>query len=371
MKFLHSGVSIVNIPVFRYLLVLCLSVSILGCDAIRQLSQPKSETVLASYFQAVKEGRTADAYAFLSAEDKSVQPVESFLGDGDNKSEAFVALLRSSMEYKVLSVTENGDKATASVEMTQPDISVLMKEMMGAAFAAAFSAKKDHDTGAILEKQIADKYAKGNLPTVKKTEVMNLVREDDGWKVYLGLLEKKQKKEREEQINALLKEASSLKTNEKLVDSLAKYDAVLTIDNNNKDALEARHEVSRLLDEAKTKNEYIQNIELYDVKSRYYETYLDGRKPGVEFKLKNKGDRSLDRVQVTVYFKDPSGAVIAEEDYTPVLVTEYSFGSNKPLKPNYIWQMESGKFYKAESVPTEWKEGAVSAKITRIEFSKN
>ena len=91
--------------------------------------------------------------------------------------------------------------------------------------------------------------------------------------------------------------------------------------------------------------------------------------PGVEFKLKNKGDRTLRKVEVTVYFKDHSGAIIAEEDYNPVLVTKYSFGGdNKPLKPNYIWQLERGKFLQAKSVPSEWAKGKAEARITDIDF---
>ena len=98
---------------------------------------------------------------------------------------------------------------------------------------------------------------------------------------------------------------------------------------------------------------------------------LDGRVPGVRFKLRNKGDKTLDKVKVVVLFKDAFGAVIAEQDYHPVLVSEYSFsGDNKPLKPGYIWQMEQGKFYKAKSVPSEWKEGSAEAKITEIRFAK-
>ena len=62
--------------------------------------------------------------------------------------------------------------------------------------------------------------------------------------------------------------------------------------------------------------------------------------------------------------------MIAEEEFNPVLVTKYSFGNNKPLRPNYIWQQERGQFYQAKSVPSEWKEGAVKAKITDIEFAE-
>jgi hypothetical protein len=112
------------------------------------------------------------------------------------------------------------------------------------------------------------------------------------------------------------------------------------------------------------------NLALYDLRSKYYESMVDGKVPGVEFKLKNNGDRALSRVDVTVYFKDESGSVIFEKSYSPVLVSEYSFsGNNDPLKPGYIWQQERGRFYSAKDVPTEWAEGSVEAAITRIEFS--
>jgi hypothetical protein len=107
----------------------------------------------------------------------------------------------------------------------------------------------------------------------------------------------------------------------------------------------------------KIKQDYIKNLEIYDVKAHYYDTVLNGRTPGVEFKIKNNGTKTLDEVKVTVYFKDAKGNTIAEEDYTPVLVSSFSLSNNKPLRPNYIWQMERGKFFDAKSVPSEWKEG--------------
>jgi hypothetical protein len=117
---------------------------------------------------------------------------------------------------------------------------------------------------------------------------------------------------------------------------------------------------------------YIQdNLEIYEFEAKYMDAVLEGRIPGVRFKLRNKGDKTLDRVKVVVLFKDASGAVIAEQNYLPVLVSECNFsGGNKPLKPGYIWQMEQGKFYKATSVPNEWKEGSAEARITEVRFAK-
>jgi hypothetical protein len=118
----------------------------------------------------------------------------------------------------------------------------------------------------------------------------------------------------------------------------------------------------------KKKQEYLKNLQVYDFKARYYKSLLDGRMPGVEFKIKNNGQETLDMVKVTVYFKDAQRKTIAEEHYTPVFVSDSSLSNNTPLKPNYIWQLERGKFYSAKSVPSEWKEGAAEIQITDIRF---
>ena len=120
--------------------------------------------------------------------------------------------------------------------------------------------------------------------------------------------------------------------------------------------------------EESVKSQYIPQINLYDFNAKYYETYLDGKIPGVTFKLKNESDKILKEVEVTVYFKDLSNNVIAEENYYPVLFNTSSFNDGKPLKQNYVWQMEQGKFYSAKSVPSEWQEGNAIAEITNIEF---
>lgn len=110
-------------------------------------------------------------------------------------------------------------------------------------------------------------------------------------------------------------------------------------------------------------------LTVYDLRARYFDSLLDGRIPGVEFKIKNNGDRTLDEVKVRVVFQDKDGKAIAEEEYYPVLVTSSGIGDNKPLRPNYIWRQESGRFYSAKKVPSEWVPGRATATITDIEFS--
>lgn len=118
------------------------------------------------------------------------------------------------------------------------------------------------------------------------------------------------------------------------------------------------------------KQDYMRTqVKVYDFMAQYRDGVVSDRVPAINFKIRNAGTRILDMVEVTVYFGDSDETIIAEEKYYPVLVNKFGLGENKPLKANYIWQLESGHFYAAKSVPSEWKEGAARAKVTDIRFS--
>ncbi|HEY4952842.1 MAG TPA: hypothetical protein VII71_05610, partial [Verrucomicrobiae bacterium] len=120
---------------------------------------------------------------------------------------------------------------------------------------------------------------------------------------------------------------------------------------------------------SKEKSDYIiMNLRLYDFAAQYHDSEFNGKVPGVDFKIKNWGQRILNEIEVTVYFKDASSNIISEDKFYPVLVAEFGT-DNEPLKPGYIWQQEQGKFYAAKKVPSEWQEGNATAKITDIKFS--
>ena len=82
--------------------------------------------------------------------------------------------------------------------------------------------------------------------------------------------------------------------------------------------------------------------------------------------IRNLGNRTLNKVEIIIYFLDKDGMPIFEETYSPVWVSEYSFGtSNKPLKPNY-----SRRFgYIIDDVPSDWAK-KVKAEITDIRFER-
>lgn len=109
-----------------------------------------------------------------------------------------------------------------------------------------------------------------------------------------------------------------------------------------------------------------EHVELYELQARYYDSVLDGRVPGVTFKIRNNGDRTLTMVRVRVVFRDENDQPIAEEEYTPV--SSYSYTGSTVLRPNYIWQNERNRFYTASQVPSEWRSGNAVASIVEIEF---
>lgn len=82
--------------------------------------------------------------------------------------------------------------------------------------------------------------------------------------------------------------------------------------------------------------------------------------------IRNLGNRTLNKVEIIIYFLDKDGMPIFEETYSPVWVSEYSFGtSNKPLKPNY-----SRRFgYRIDDVPSDWAK-KIKAEITDIRFER-
>ncbi|KKO53453.1 hypothetical protein [Paenibacillus sp. DMB20] len=116
-------------------------------------------------------------------------------------------------------------------------------------------------------------------------------------------------------------------------------------------------------------DEYINNLlQVYDFKAVYMDSWLDGKVPGVVFKIKNKGKKTLSEIEVTVYFTDGKGNNIAEETYYPVLDSGVS--DFKELKPNYTFQFDNDHFYSAKLVPKEWKSGNATIKITSIKFKE-
>jgi hypothetical protein len=88
-------------------------------------------------------------------------------------------------------------------------------------------------------------------------------------------------------------------------------------------------------------------------------------KPGavVDLEVKNTGERSLDEVQITIYFLDKKGGRVYEHQSYPVLVGTILHDEG-PLKPNYARAYSGG----CEDVPSDWG-GKVEVRVTDVKFT--
>ena len=190
----------------------------------------------------------------------------------------------------------------------------------------------------------------------------------EGWKVFLDWKAKKAAKEKDQKIAALLADAKELRKSKKLYGAVKKYEEVLTLNSEMVEAKDGLKKTNQEIISYEEKQAYIKNVILKDFKVSEGKKYGFGDPvPGVFGTIVNKGDKSLKRVEITVYFLDKNGTVIGEKDFNPVLVSKYSFGDdNKPLKPNYV---KDFGYSVEDSAPSSWSKKA-KARITDIEFEK-
>jgi hypothetical protein len=110
------------------------------------------------------------------------------------------------------------------------------------------------------------------------------------------------------------------------------------------------------------KQNYLQFIQVNKVEVG--RTILE--EPGIFGEVKNTGNRTLTRVEITIYFLNKQGQPVFEKQFPAVLAGSGTFGrDDKPLKPGY-----SQKFgVKAEDAPSEWAK-AVTVKVTDVDFEQ-
>ena len=296
---------------------------------------PGPKEVMGKYLDATYKGRYQEAYSLLSSEDKTAKSLDAF-SRPDGTDNSILAIVGLKDSYQVTEVMTEGDRAKASVEVSSPDI--------GGAFVELLRT--------IGAKELAEKAQGIHWPTVARTEYYDLVKERDGWKVFLNY-------EGIEKSLELKKKAESLERRKKYAEAGTALEEAAK--RNPRDAeIPARiKEMNRKASEHKEKLVYFDKVEVANV--RVGQEY--GDRHGVFGELKNRGDRTLREVEITVYFLDKEGNVVHEETFRPVSATDNPFAENPSLKPNY-----ARKFgYRVDGAPSDWAK-KVKVAVTDVEF---
>jgi hypothetical protein len=311
------------------------------------------EKTLSKYVDAFLHGDYQEAYQYISARDRAVKSLEEYLSEQTSDELPVFEIFSSSISFEIKSVAVNGNLATAEVAMTVPDPGAIMGDLFGAAMASVLAGDDDdQEIGKILK----EKYSGKKIPTTTLTNSFDLVKESDGWRVFFDW-------ETQERVSTLITEAKADEKKKDYAAARAKYLEVVKLSGESTELAQKISEMERELKSYKLKQSYMDKIALRNIKVS--KTILGER--GVFGEIKNLGDRILREVEITVYCLDAKGAIVYEEDYHPVLVSEASLFAmlrdNDPLKPNY-----SKKFgYSLEDAPSDWA-GKVKVKVTDIEF---
>lgn len=319
-----------------------------GCGKIG--SNPKD--VLSKYLDASLYGRYEEAYQYISAKDKAIKTLQEYLSEQSSEESPIAQALASKVSYEIKKITLTGNQAKANVAVTTPDFGTIFADILGAAFASAFGEKKDEKE---IEKMLAEKYKEKNIPMMTTTQSFELVKEVDGWKVFFDWETKKK-------VDEAMTQAEQLEKEKKFYAAKEKYQEILELDSEVVEASEKMKKLDNSIKSFKEKQAYVDNVKIGDLEVG--KAVLGGL--GVFGEVKNLGDRTLTKVEITIYFLDKDGNPIFEKTYCPVLVSEWSFGDRAQfLKSGY-----SRKFgVKADDVPSDWAK-KVKVKVTDIEFEK-
>lgn len=357
-----------NTKTLKNWIAIILIFTMTGCEKIQELSQPSPGEIAITYMNALLDDNLVLAYSLVSSEDQTIKSAAEFGEEMSKNKSPIKSIFRPRFGFDVANVVITDDSAKVFLKIKSPDLSILFEEYMAAILKMDSTSSKDDDE---VMTRIANKYNNNDLPIKETTEDFSLVRETGGWKMSLSWRSEKEAKEKSKKVKSLIGEATDLRKAKQLTSAVQKYEEIIALGGEMVEAQKLLEETKNEIALLQAKKDYISKVKLYDFKSKYYEQYSSKKVPGVDFKLKNNGDKSLTRVEVTVFFKDANGNIVSEEDYNPIIVTKRSFSNdNKPLKPGYIWQMERGTFYTAKNVPSEWKEGSATATITDIEFEE-
>ena len=116
------------------------------------------------------------------------------------------------------------------------------------------------------------------------------------------------------------------------------------------------------------KKAYMANMQLGKLTVGKGKKYRFGSpNPGVFATLVNKGNRTLNQVEVTVYFYNKKGAIVSEKKLYPVSVSKYRPGrDNDPLQPQKAKKIA---YLVKEFAPPSWA-GKVQMRVTDIIFKE-
>jgi hypothetical protein len=150
-----------------------------GCGKIGL--DPKG--VLGKYIDASLQKKYEETYWCISAQDKAVKSLEEYIAEQPKENSPLAQAIANKITYEIEEVKVSGDKAKATVAVKTPDLRLIFADALGGAAMLAFGPQKDQKE---IEKMLAEKYHGKEIPMSTIMQPFDLVKDPDGWKVFLN-----------------------------------------------------------------------------------------------------------------------------------------------------------------------------------------
>ena len=249
-------------------------------------SGPKQ--ALSAYLDATIKGNHIEAYRLVSSADKPFQDANGYLAQSSAERNNLIRALSDRVSYQIKSVGKQGDQAEVKVEISAPDYAAIINDLF-----EGDPGKINLASGAGINKMVEGKYGK-KIPLTKMDWDYTLVKEQDGWKVFLGW-------ESGSKIRDLVQKAKQMEKEGKLYQARDQYQEVLQLDPENSAASAGSQNLVQKIAQYEQEQAYAGNLMV----SKIQVTGSAGGGQGVFMELKNNGDRELGLVEITIDFDGP------------------------------------------------------------------
>ena len=332
---------------------------VISCSQVEELNIASPEEVALEYLKYKSIEDEFKINGLLSNEDKQYQVTkeEDFLDSLEIDKEALLnmrAAMSSQIDYKVLNSEVNESTAKVYVEISLPDYTKLLGDLFAMALKGTVDEQGDQEIS--LENQLTELALKNEIPRQIKKETVNLVYEEESWRVFVN-----------NRLLSIISEAKELKKKKEYSKASLLLSTASEIDPSDENVKRLSSELETEMAAEAEKSDYYDKIRIFEVESKWGQPVLEDSKiPAIKFAIQNKGDKTLVKVKIKAIFFDIDGLPIFEKELTPIN-DGICWDNCGPLKPNYIWRGGPNEYYTMEGLGKEWS-GEATVEIVDIKF---